>query len=71
MITKNGRFSISKIIAYESGELSEQETLELFSTLISTGMAWTLQGHYGRMAVRLIEAGYLDRSGNILSTLSE
>lgn len=45
------------IIAYENCELDEGETVELFQRLIDNGMAWTLQGHYGRTAVALIEAG--------------
>jgi len=46
------------IIAYEQGELDKDETIELFQTLISTGVAWSLQGSYGRTATQLIEAGY-------------
>ena len=48
---------IDKIIAYEEGSLSEEDTIALFQTLIDTGQAWTLQGHYGRQAHALIEAG--------------
>lgn len=48
---------VSKIIAYESGELSDAETIELFQELINSGLAWSLQGHYGRTAKALIEAG--------------
>lgn len=49
---------IDKIIAYESGELSDKETIALFQELIDNGQAWTLQGHYGRTAQGLIDAGY-------------
>ena len=56
----------SNIIAYESGDLNGQDTLLLFSDLIRTGTAWTLQGHYGRMATQLIDNGYIDRKGKIL-----
>lgn len=48
---------IDQIIAYENGELNEEETIELFQSLIDSGMAWQLQGHYGRTAAALIEAG--------------
>ena len=48
---------INEIIAYESGELNDTKTLERFSELVKNGQAWTLQGHYGRTAHALIEAG--------------
>jgi len=48
---------VDQIIAYENGELSEEETVALFQNLIDSGMAWSLQGSYGRTARMLIEAG--------------
>lgn len=47
-----------QIIAYEEGELNDDEIIELFQHLIDTGFVWQLQGTYGRMATRLIEEGY-------------
>jgi hypothetical protein len=48
---------VTQIISYESGELSEDEIVELFQELVDTGMAWKFQGHYGRTATALIEEG--------------
>ena len=42
---------------YEAGLLDLDEMIELFQGLIDNGMAWRLQGHYGRTAQRLIEDG--------------
>ena len=61
--------AIDNIIAYEQGELSPEEVLGLFADLIKSGMAWSLQGSYGRTAARLIETGYISRSGEILKDL--
>jgi hypothetical protein len=59
------------IIAYECGQLDDEQTIGLFAELVRNGMAWKLQGHYGRVAVILIKDGYIDENGNILTTLSE
>ena len=50
---------LDQIIAYENGELDEDEVLELFQGLVNSGLAWQLQGHYGRTASNLIEAGLI------------
>jgi hypothetical protein len=47
----------SSIIAFEDGELDEDEVIALFQHLVTTGLAWQLQGSYGRTAAALIEAG--------------
>ena len=51
---------LNQIIAYESGELDEDEVIDLFQLLVNNGMAWTLQGSYGRTARDMIEAGLID-----------
>jgi hypothetical protein len=59
------------ICRYEAGELRGKEVLELFSDLIKSGLAWSLQGCYGRMAVNLIKRGYLGDNGDILKEIDE
>lgn len=49
------------IIDFENGELDRDGIIELFQYLIDTGMAWTLQGSYGRAAQALIEKGLCHR----------
>lgn len=56
---------VDSIIAYEQGELNDQEIVCLFAELVQSGMAWSLQGSYGRTANDLIKAGWIDRKGNV------
>ena len=53
------------IMGYEDGDLDEEETIVLFQRLVNSGMAWTLQGAYGRTANMLIEAGLITDMGVI------
>ena len=56
---------IDQIRDYENGKLNADGEIRLFAELIRTGMAWKLQGSYGRNAAALIRAGYIDERGNI------
>ena len=48
------------LFAWEAGELDEDEEIELFQALVDNGMAWSLQGMYGRRAMMLIKAGLVE-----------
>jgi len=49
--------NIDSIIAYENGELNQEEVIALFQFLIDTGLAWQLQEHYGQTAHEFILCG--------------
>jgi hypothetical protein len=51
--------TVGQIMAYENSELSEEGIVELFQHLVDSGLAWQLQGSYGRMAKQLIEGGFV------------
>ena len=48
---------VDKIVRYENGTMDEDETIQFFQELIDSGLAWQLQGSYGRTAKYLIEEG--------------
>lgn len=52
-------YKINDIIRYENGELDESATIELFQSLLDTGVLYGLQGHYHRTARQLIDAGLI------------
>jgi len=49
---------VQDIIDYENGDMDFDRIVDMFQTLINTGYAWSLQGHYGRTAQSLIDDGY-------------
>lgn len=51
---------VEQIIRYENGEMTEEEVVTFFQGLVNTGLAWSLQGHYGRTAQALIDDGLIE-----------
>ena len=55
---------VNAIIAFEMGTMATgEEVLEFFQHLVNTGMAWSLQGSYGRAATGLLERGLIRPAG--------
>jgi hypothetical protein len=48
---------VDDIMKFEDGEMTDDEVIALFQELVNNGMAWTLQGYYGRIATTLIDQG--------------
>ena len=48
-----------QIIAYENGELPNEDVYALFQFLLDSGMIHSLQGSYQRMAEDLLLAGVI------------
>ncbi len=59
--------TVGYIMDFENGDMGDKRALELFSHLIKTGQAWTLQGSYGRAAKQLIDNGHISEDGEILT----
>lgn len=60
------RLTIEDVLAYEDGTASDEEVVELFAYLVRSGLAWQLQGHYGRTAQQFIATGVISPEGEVL-----
>ena len=54
-----GYDSVDALMRYEASELDEAGTIRLFQHLVNNGLAWKLQGSYGRHARDLLKAGLI------------
>lgn len=50
---------LDQMVKWEEGTLSEEDTVNLFQELVTTGIAWQLQGMYGRQASAMLDAGVI------------
>lgn len=49
--------NIDTLIAFENGDLDEDEAIAFIQDGIDKGWVWGLQGSYGRTAASLIDSG--------------
>jgi len=54
------------IIDYENGDLNLTQEILLFAKLVETGRAWKMQGHYGRIAMEMIDLEFINKDGKVL-----
>jgi hypothetical protein len=60
------------LAAYDRGELDALDTIALFQFLVDTGLAWSMEGKYGRKAIALIQERLIRLpEGHSLSCLQE
>lgn len=64
METKNEKYDeLGAMMDWENGDLDEEKTIILFQGLIDSGLAWWLQGCYGRYAQELIDVSKCHQAG--------
>ena len=52
---------VGQIVAFEQGELEDSEVYALFQFLLDSGMIYSLQGSFQRMAEDLLVAGMIEQ----------
>ena len=58
-MSKESTDIVGQIMAFEQGELDNDEVYSLFQFLLDSGMIYSLQGSYQRMAEDLLLAGVI------------
>lgn len=51
--------NVNDVIAWEEGQMDEEQERKFFQKLVNSGDAWRLQGMYGRRAQDLLDAGVI------------
>ena len=59
-MSKKSTDIVGKIMAFEQGELENEQVYALFQFLLDSGMIYSLQGSYQRMAEDLLLAGVIE-----------
>ena len=54
-----GKHSLDDIMLIEGGQATQDEYIDAFQRLHDSGLAYQLQGWYGREARRLIDSGLI------------
>lgn len=58
--------NVDQIIAWEQGDMSAEEERTFFQDLVDSGLAWELQGAYGRRAADLIADGAITDTHHVI-----
>lgn len=56
---------MERVIEYETEHQDLEWIVQFFADLIATGLAWQLQGHYGREAKAYIDNGLINVQGDV------
>ncbi len=56
---------LTLMVAWEEDRLSPEGTIQLFQRLVDSGVAWQLQGAYGRQAAAMLDAGLISAPEHI------
>jgi len=59
--------TVGFVMDFEGGEMTQERMVEGFQALVDSGLAWQLQGCYGRQAAQLIRAGLVVDTHGVLS----
>ena len=62
---------VSMIDAYENGDTNLEQEIFLYAELVRTGKAWTLKGHYCRVAKEMIDLEFISKDGRVLKVPME